>query len=109
MNSRIDASQCDELYQGPLEILAVELQTPQGCEDLPHENMDESCKFFQYIFTDYFKHVFFFFSDQIVAGIPQFNERAVVSANTVWGILRGLESFSQLVYNKKENGYQVRL
>jgi hypothetical protein len=30
-----------------------------------------------------------------------------VSAKTVWGALRGMESFSQLVYNVKEHGYQV--
>ena len=34
-------------------------------------------------------------------------DRAVIMAESVWGILRGLESFTQLIYSSKENGYVV--
>ena len=46
-------------------------------------------------------------SDQIFVDQTNYEKVAHVSANTVWGVLRGLESFSQLVYNTKEHGYQV--
>ncbi len=35
--------------------------------------------------------------------------QAFIQSRTVWGLLRGLESFSQLVYNIKDTGYLVRI
>jgi hypothetical protein len=32
---------------------------------------------------------------------------AIITGKSVWGLLRGMESFSQLVYSTKENGYSV--
>ena len=32
---------------------------------------------------------------------------AYLRSHTVWGVLRGLESFTQLVYKTKESGYLV--
>jgi hypothetical protein len=53
--------------------------------------------------------IFQYCSDQIFVNQPNFEKMAHVSAKTVWGLLRGLESFSQLIYNIKEHGYQVRV
>ena len=45
----------------------------------------------------------------MLVNIPQkYKRKALLRANTVWGILRGLESFTQMVYNVKETGYMVR-
>ena len=33
--------------------------------------------------------------------------RASIIGETCWGVLRGLETFTQLVYSTKENGYLV--
>ena len=47
------------------------------------------------------------FPDQIFVNQANYERVAHISAKSVWGVLRGLESFSQLVYNTKEHGYQV--
>ena len=50
-----------------------------------------------------------FLSDELHVGAPaKYRKTAVLRSNTAWGILRGLESFTQLVYNVKETGYLVR-
>jgi hypothetical protein len=51
--------------------------------------------------------IFYTISDQIFVDQPNYEKVAHVSAKTAWGVIRGLESFSQLVYNTKEHGYQV--
>ena len=33
---------------------------------------------------------------------------AFIKGQSCWGVLRGLESFTQLIYSTKENGYLVR-
>ncbi len=33
--------------------------------------------------------------------------KAFIKGHTCWGVLRGLESFTQLVYSTKENNYMV--
>ena len=37
------------------------------------------------------------------------NSQAEIVGLDTWGALRGLESFSQLVYSTKENGFVVSL
>ena len=34
---------------------------------------------------------------------------ASLRSHSVWGVLRGLESFTQLVYKRKESGYSVSI
>ncbi|XP_077528323.1 beta-hexosaminidase subunit alpha-like [Haemaphysalis longicornis] len=61
------------LVAGKLHSLHIKLQGP--CEDMPHHQMDESY------------HL-----------VLSSESQSVLSAPSVWGILRGLESFSHLVY-----------
>lgn len=49
------------------------------------------------------------FADEIFVNQPNYKNQAHIRAKSVWGILRGLESFSHLIYNTKEHGYQVRI
>ncbi|XP_077548175.1 beta-hexosaminidase subunit alpha-like [Haemaphysalis longicornis] len=58
---------------GKLHSLYIKVQGP--CEDMPHHQMDESY-------------------DLVLSSRSQ----SMLSSRSVWGILRGLESFSQLVY-----------
>ena len=46
-------------------------------------------------------------TDQIMIKKQDVQDRAFIMAESVWGILRGLESFTQLIYSTKENGYVV--
>ena len=39
----------------------------------------------------------------------EIEHRAQLRANTIWGVLKGMESFSQLVYKSKAQGYLVSL
>ncbi|XP_055682109.1 beta-hexosaminidase subunit beta-like [Lutzomyia longipalpis] len=61
----------DDQFTGFLESLTVNLEKP--CEDSPYLGMDESYKF------------------------TLNNSEAVLESESVWGILRGLESFSQMI------------
>ena len=47
------------------------------------------------------------FLDDIVVNRPNGDDEAVIIGQSVWGVLRGLESFTQLIYSIKENGYAV--
>ncbi|GAB0094324.1 Beta-hexosaminidase [Sergentomyia squamirostris] len=61
----------DDKFTGFLEVVTVNLNKP--CEDSPYLGMDESYKF------------------------SLNNSEAILESDSIWGILRGLESFSQLV------------
>ena len=50
------------------------------------------------------KWTYFLVDDLVVSE----NGKAFLQAHTVWGLLRGLESFAQLVHNVKDSGYLVR-
>uniref|UniRef100_A0A6B2E599 Beta-hexosaminidase n=1 Tax=Phlebotomus kandelakii TaxID=1109342 RepID=A0A6B2E599_9DIPT len=67
----------DEKFTGFLESLTVNLEKP--CEDSPYLGMDESYKF------------------------SLKNSEAVLESESVWGILRGLESFSQMITFASDN------
>lgn len=76
---------CSPYFLGTLPQVLVKMPRNSQCEELPHDNMDEKY--------------------QIMIKKQDVQDRAVIMAESVWGILRGLESFTQLIYSTKENGY----
>lgn len=60
-----------------------------ACESIPHYNMSE------------------YYSLRIIFESGQ-EPKALLEAETSWGVLRGLETFSQLVFNLEPNKYAVR-
>lgn len=75
----------DPLYKGYLEEMGIEMTSSTGCEQYPHMDMDESYEI-------------------------KINNTAgsQIIAPTVWGALRGMESFSQLVFSTMEFGDTVQ-
>ena len=107
-----------------LDQVEIVLTNENGCENNPHEKMDESCKFFLRISTNpkhrkippiknvsaYNHHKKYFspyFSDQLTVGRKRNGPKAYINATSSWGALRGLESFTQLIYSTKESGFKV--
>jgi len=76
----------DAYFQG--EIHNITIQVDKACESMPHMNMDE-------MYT-------------LKIDSPDFPKQAFLSANSVWGALRGLETFSQLVnYNRATDTFTL--
>ncbi|RWS02623.1 beta-hexosaminidase subunit alpha-like protein [Dinothrombium tinctorium] len=73
----------DENYGGQLFNLTIQMRSK--CESMPHPNMDE-------MYT-------------LRINTPDFPNKAFLFANHVWGILRGLETFSQLIIEHNGNFY----
>jgi len=57
----------------------------------------------------FFENVAFTFTDRIFIDQPNYEKKGLISAKTIWGLLRGLESFTHLIYNAEEHGFQVLL
>ncbi|CAL8144537.1 unnamed protein product [Orchesella dallaii] len=66
----------DPGFKGYLDVLQVDLMAP--CESMPHESMDEAY--------------------EIKIGTSGFEGTGLLTASSNWGILRGLETFVQLLY-----------
>jgi len=78
----------DPRYKGYLDVVQLDMKSRDGCEKYPHMDMDERY--------------------EINVNTSGSAGGAVISASTVWGILRGMESFSQLVFSSMEFGDTVQ-
>jgi len=76
----------DPRYKGTLEVVQIKMKNKHGCEKYPYMDMDESYSI----------------------NVDTSTRKALIQADTVWGSLRGLESFSQLVFSSMEFGKSVK-
>lgn len=83
----------DDHFDGFIDALAIVLETPCSGNEYPHFEMDEQCKKLNFIC---FRNFFFVFFSLDYLKVD--NATFLLEANTVWGIIRGLETFSQLVH-----------
>ena len=92
-------------FRGYLDKVSIRLLQP--CENLPSLNMDEHCKskLISLIFQPIFRCVLYF-EDEIKIDATDRPRDGMIVSNSIWGILRGLESFSQLIYTS-QNGIAV--
>jgi len=78
----------DPGFKGYLETVSIVMNNKNGCEKSPHLDMNESY--------------------EVKVNAPDSPGKATIIAFTAWGILRGMESFSQLVYPSMEYGDTVQ-
>lgn len=81
-------------YTGELEKLVVSLNGICDDSAYPVLFMDEACKFKWYIVLNIICMFLLTISDSLSIA----DGAGRLSANSVWGVLRGLETFSQLLY-----------
>lgn len=79
-------------FSGNLDELAVTLTGE--CESVPYQEMDESCKKLVICSTkNIFKHLHEFPDTLTITN----DSSGHLDSKSIWGILRGLESFSQII------------
>lgn len=86
----------DPQFEGNLEVVHVNLKNP--CETKPYLGMDESCKYTILISVQFLIKMIKFPDTLSII-----ESEATLESFSIWGILRGLESFSQLLFvNEKD-------
>ena len=90
-------SEISKEFRGYLDTVEIRLNKP--CEYLPLADMLESCNWILICswWCESFDSLFLFLSDYIKVDTPDMPLKAVIVSDSVWGILRGMETFSQLV------------
>jgi hypothetical protein len=81
-----------------LENLTLNISGNPQCERYIQQTSNETCESSIFILQHISVYPFFF-KDKLTIS----NEMAIVEASTVWGLLRGLETFSQLIYINEQN------
>jgi len=81
-----------------LQSLTLNIRDGALCEQYIQQTSNETCKGSIFILQNISIYLFFFKDTLTIS-----NEMAVVEANSVWGLLRGLETFSQLIYINQQN------
>jgi len=80
---------CTLNFIGILNQVLVQMLPNTECEDYPHDKMKEGY--------------------EIVVKQENGENKVEVTGQSVWGTLKGLESFTQLIYSNKENGYAYQI
>jgi hypothetical protein len=81
-----------------LQSLTLNIRDGGQCEQYIQQTSNETCKSTIFILNNISVYRFFFKDTLTIAG-----QMAIVEASTVWGLLRGLETFSQLIYINEQN------
>ena len=119
LNLNSDSLKYSHLYRGVLAELDVEVLYDGVfvCEKYPYINMDETCKYiiwmcFYFCLSQLRYHAPSEYSnltcDVLDTLLVHESNIATLRSHTVWGIIRGLESFTQMVHNEPDFGYPVR-
>ncbi len=81
-----------------LQNLTLNISGNPQCEQYIQQTSNETCKSTIFTLQNISIYLFFFKDTLTISG-----QMAIVEASTVWGLLRGLETFSQLIYINEQN------
>jgi len=88
-----------------MDIVTIKLTNP--CETWPYLHMDESCKIYnqwQFRLPSLLSKISIIYSDNISVNTPSEPGSASLESRSIWGILRGLETLSQIIIPGDNDG-----